>query len=187
MNIKGKVVTLRAIELADLELLSCWSNSPEIWRNLGGWHFPYSQLSTETYIKNIDNNSMNYQNFAIEVENEGLIGTTNLTHIDWKNRNCSNGIMLGDIGSRGKGYALDTIITIMRYAFKELGMHRLDAEIISLNQRSVNFYTKKCGWKIEGKKQDWFYRDGQYFDKIIIGITHEQYDKHIEEIKYYDS
>lgn len=54
MNINGKVVTLRALEMDDLELLTKWSNSPEIWYNLGGWHFPYSSLSTEEYIKNID-------------------------------------------------------------------------------------------------------------------------------------
>ena len=41
MNIKGKVVTLRAIEIDDLELLATRSNSPEIWHNSGGWHFPY--------------------------------------------------------------------------------------------------------------------------------------------------
>ena len=55
MNIKGKVVTLRALEMQDLPLLTKWSNSPEIWYSLGGWHFPYSSLSTEEYIKNINN------------------------------------------------------------------------------------------------------------------------------------
>ena len=55
MNIKGKIVTLRALEIEDLPLLTKWSNSPEIWYNLGGWHFPYSSLSTEEYIKNINN------------------------------------------------------------------------------------------------------------------------------------
>ena len=59
MNIKGKVVTLRAIEMSDLELLAKWSNSPELWQNLVGWHFPYSELSTEQYIKNINHNKIN--------------------------------------------------------------------------------------------------------------------------------
>ena len=54
MNIKGRIVTLRAIEMDDLELLAQWSNSPELWQNLVGWHFPYSELSTEQYIKNIN-------------------------------------------------------------------------------------------------------------------------------------
>lgn len=186
MNIKGKVVTLRAMELKDLELLSQWCNSPEIWHNLGGWHFPYSALSTEQYIRNNNNHNMQYQHFAIETEHKGLIGTTNLVDIDWKNRNACNGIMLGDTDSRGKGYALDVIMTIMKYAFKELGLNRLDAVMIAYNQRSIDFYIRKCGWVIEGKKADWFYRDGKYHDKIIVGITHQQYDEHIEKTNYWD-
>ena len=187
MNIKGNVVTLRAIEVEDLELLSIWSNSPELWKNLVGWHFPYSKLSTEQYIKNINNNNITYQNLAIETEELGLIGTINLVDIDWKNRNASNGIMLGDKDSRGKGYALDAVMTMMRYAFKELNLKRLDAEMIDYNNRSINFYTKKCGWVIEGKKENWFYRNGQYHDKIIVGITHKQYDEHIAKTNYWNN
>ncbi|TSB23293.1 GNAT family N-acetyltransferase [Psychrobacter sp. YGAH215] len=187
MNIKGNVVTLRAIEVEDLELLSIWSNSPELWENLVGWHFPYSKLSTEQYIKNINNNNITYQNLAIETEELGLIGTINLVDIDWKNRNASNGIMLGDKDSRGKGYALDAVMTMMRYAFKELNLKRLDAEMIDYNNRSINFYTKKCGWVIEGKKENWFYRNGQYHDKIIVGITHKQYDEHIAKTNYWNN
>ena len=187
MNIKGKVVTLRAIEMEDLKLLSEWSNSPELWKNLVGWHFPYSKLSTEQYIKNINNNNINYQNLAIETEELGLLGTINLVDIDWKNRNASNGIMLGDKDSRGKGYALDAVMTMMRYAFKELNLKRLDAEMIDYNNRSINFYTKKCGWVVEGRKENWFYRNGEYHDKIIVGITHKQYDEHIAKTNYWNT
>ena len=47
MNIKGRLVTLRAPEPADLPLLNKWANDPGIWENLGGWHFPYSTISTK--------------------------------------------------------------------------------------------------------------------------------------------
>ena len=187
MNIKGKVITLRAIEIADLDFLVHWSNSPEIWNMLGGWHFPYSRLSTEQYIKSINNNDMKYQNFAIETEEMGFIGTTNLVNIDWKNSNAYNGIMLGDKESRGKGYALDTVMTIMRYAFKELGLNRLDGEMIAYNERSVDFYIRKCGWIVEGRKENWFYRNGKYHDKVIVGITHQQYDEHVAKTNYWNS
>lgn len=186
MKIKGKVVTLRAIELDDLELLSEWANSPETWQNLVGWHFPYSKLSTEQYIKSINNNSMDYQNLAIDTEDLGLVGTINLVDIDWKNRNASTGIMLGDKESRGKGYAIDAVMTIMRYAFKELNLNRLDAEMIAYNDRSINFYTRKCGWLTEGKRKDWIYRDGTYHDKILCGMTHQQYDEFVKENNYWN-
>src|SRR5699024_11224186 len=69
--------------------------------------FPYttlfrSSLSTEEYIRNINNNNMKFQNFAIETEEMGFIGTTNLVDIDWKNRTAFNGIMLGDKDSRDR-------------------------------------------------------------------------------------
>ncbi len=172
--------------MKDLDLLAEWANSSEIWRNLVGWHFPYSRESTELYIKSIDNNNMQYQNFGIEVKDIGLIGTTNLVDIDWKNKHASNGIMLGNIETRGKGYALDAVMAIMEYAFKELGLNRLDAEMIDYNNRSIDFYTEKCGWKAEGTRSEWIYRNGQYHDKVLCGITHEQYDAHIAKTNYWN-
>ncbi|MES1964859.1 GNAT family N-acetyltransferase [Psychrobacter sp. AH5] len=186
MNIEGKVVTLRAIEMKDLDLLAEWSNSPEIWHHLGGWHFPYSKLSTETYIRNIDNNNNEYQNFAIEANDIGLIGTISLSDIDWKNRDAYHGIMLGNIETRGKGYALDAAMTIMRFAFKELGLNRLSAYILGYNDRSIGLYTKKCGWEIEGKKLESIYRNGKFHDQVLIGITHKQYDSFMEKTNYWD-
>lgn len=187
MNIKGKLVTLRAIELDDLDLLVKWSNSPELWHNLVGWHFPYSKISTEAYIRNIDHASMKNQVFAIEANDIGLIGTYSLTDIDWKNKSANNGIMLGDIDTRGKGYALDAAMTFMRYAFKELGLNRLGAEILEYNGSSLGLSTKKCGWQIEGTKAEATYRNGKYHDQVLIGITHQQYDEFMKNNNYWNN
>lgn len=187
MNIKGKLVTLRAIELDDLELLIKWSNSPELWHNLTGWHFPYSQISTESYIKNIDHANMKQQIFAIEAHDIGLIGTLSLVNIDWKNRSAENGIMLGEVGSRGKNYAFDAGMTFMRYAFKELGLNRLGGEILEYNVRSLGLSTKKLGWQIEGRKVEATYRNGKFHDQILIGITHKQYDEFMKDNDYWNN
>ena len=170
----------------DLDDLSRWSNSPELWEKLGGWHFPYSKRSTEHWINSINNNDMTKQVYAISTDEAGLIGTANLINIDWKNRNAFHGMMLGDKEHRGKGHAQDTVMTIMRYAFDELGLNRLDGDMISTNKLSINFYTKRCGWEIEGVKKDWFYRNGEYHDKIVVGITKENYRKLIDKTKYWD-
>lgn len=180
MNIKGKLVNLRAIELKDTDLINQWANSPEIWEMLGGWHFPYSTMNTEEWIKSIDNNNQKNQIFAIDTEEHGLIGTANLLNIDWKNRNAFHGIMLGNKETRGKGYAQDAVLTLMEYAFNELGLNRLDGDMISYNKISISFYEKKCGWIVEGIKKDWFFRKGKFYDKIIVGITEERYREFIK-------
>lgn len=187
MNIQGNVVVLRAIEESDLNDINMWSNSPELWKWLGGWHFPYSKANTEKWIKSINNNDQVNQIFAIDTEDNGLIGTANIVNIDWKNKNAFHGMMLGEKETRGKGYALDTVMAVMRYAFDELGLQRLDGDLIAYNEVSLRFYTEKCGWEIEGTKKNWFYRQGRFHDKIIVGITKEQYKLHCEKTKYWDS
>ena len=187
MNIHGKKVVLRAPEIQDAPLLHKWANDPEIWSNLGGWNFPYASFSTENWISKINNSSLTGHVFCIGAGDAGLIGTANIINIDWKNRNAFHGMMLGDKNTRGKGFGRDAVMAIMRYAFDELGLMRLDGDMIETNTQSINFYTNSCGWEIEGQKKKWFYRSGKYHDKIVVGITREKYYKFIEEKNYWQS
>ena len=176
MNIRGDYVLLRAIEREDLPLLNRWANDPETQRMLGGWHFPTSLKDQEAWFSSLSCNSLN-QRFAIEAGDIGLIGTANLVSIDWKNRNAFHGMLLGDKNVRGKGYGVDTIKAIMRYAFDELGLHRLDTDIIAYNKSSLRAYIEKCGWVEEGRRTEWYFRNGRRWDKILVGITRERYSE----------
>lgn len=186
MNIKGKLVTLRAPELRDVALLHEWSNDPEIWHMLGGWHFPFSARSTEEWVIGRKDGNLTDHVFCIETTENGLIGTANLINIDWKNKNAFHGMMIGSKDLRGKGYALDALLAIMRYAFMELGLQRLDGDMIEYNNRSIDFYIKKGGWKHEGIRKNWFYRNGQFFDKVVVGVQREDYLEVVKSTKYWD-
>lgn len=187
MNIHGKKVVLRAPELRDVELLNKWANDAEIWKGMGAWHFPYSSLSTEKWIANLNNDSPAGHRFCIDAGELGLIGTASLIDIDWKNRHAWHGLMLGDKDVRGKGLGLDAVMAIMRHAFDELGMVRLDGGMIETNTRSIEFYTKSCGWEIEGRRKNWFYRGGRYYDHVMAGITRERYYELVEKTNYWNS
>ena len=173
MNIVGNKVVLRAIEEEDLPLLHIWANDPEIWRMLTNWYFPISKKEQKKWFENLSLNSVN-QRFGIHVEGEGLIGTANLMDINWKDRNARQGIMIGQKHLRGRGYGEDTIRTIMKYAFEELCLNRLDANIIAYNKPSLGVY-EKCGWKREGIRKDWYFRQNRFWDKVLIGITRKEY------------
>ena len=185
MNIKGKVVTLRAPELADVQKLHRWSNEPEIWNMLGGWHFPYSSRSTEEWVRSRSDGNLTDHIFCIDTPEDGIIGTANIVNIDWKNKNAFHGMMIGEPNHRGKGYALDALMAIMRYAFMELGLNRLDGDMISYNAASIKFYLNKGGWTQEGIRRDWFYRNGQNHDKVIVGITRNEYLELVERNNYW--
>ena len=49
MNIKGKIVTLRAVELEDMELLRGMLNDPEMEKAVVGWSFPVSKYSQQKW------------------------------------------------------------------------------------------------------------------------------------------
>jgi RimJ/RimL family protein N-acetyltransferase len=183
MNIHGKLVTLRAICQKDSEILQQWSNDPSLWEMLGGWHFPFPIESTQKWIERLPQDSLN-QRFAIEAPGMGIIGTANLVEIDWKNRHAFHGMMLGNKDIRGKGFGKDTIMAIMRYAFEELGMQRLDGSFIEYNTTSIAVY-EKCGWKIEGRLRQWYFRNNRFWDKLIAGITKEDYHQYISENDYW--
>ena len=174
MNIKGEKIILRAIEEKDLNQLNKWANDPEIQYWLGGWHFPINKHDQEKWFQGLSTNSLN-QRFAIETKELGLIGTANLVDIDWKNKNAFHGMLLGDKDVRGKGYAMDTVMAIMRYAFEELGLQRLDGTMIEYNEASLKLYIQKCGWKEEGRQRSWYFRKNQYWDRILVGITRDDY------------
>lgn len=177
--IKGTNIILRAIEETDLELLHKWANDPDIWDMLGGWHFP-SSFSYQQYWLDDLRKDTTRQVFAIDTYDSGLIGTANIIDIDWKNGHGFHGMMLGDKDIRGKGYGVDTVKTIMKYAFEELRFERLDGSIIEYNTISRNFYCKKLGWKEEGCLKNWYFRKNRYWDKILVGITKSDYYQTIE-------
>ncbi len=187
MNIRGKKVTLRAPEPSDIAQLHEWSNDPELWANLVGWHFAYNRASTERWVENWSSEPHAGKVYCIEAPEHGLIGTASLVDIDWRNRNAFHGMMLGGKQLRGQGFGIDSVFALMRYAFDELGLHRLDGEMVSRNQRSIDFYTESCGWEIEGRKRHWFYRDGGWCDKVIVGITSARYREHCDRTGYWSA
>lgn len=174
MNIKGKIVTLRAVEESDLPALHGWGNDPDLWNMLGGWHFPTSLHQTRQWFERLAGDPLN-QRFAIDVPGTGLVGTANLVDIDWKNNNAFHGMMIGDPSMRGRGIGVDVIMATMRYAFDELHLKRLDGSMVAYNEASVAVYCGKCGWQVEGRQRDWYHRGGRYWDRIMVGVTSDDY------------
>jgi len=186
MHIYGKLVTLRAIEPKDLPWLQKWSNHPETQYMLGGWHFPSSTAVMEKWLKDVQFDTIN-QRYAISTRQDKLIGTANLTNINWKDRHAFTGVMIGPTELRGNNFGTDTVMAIMRYSFEELALERLDTTIIEYNKPSYRLYINRCGWKEEGRKKNYYWRKNRFWDQIIIGITRYEYFTLTEHNHYWEN
>lgn len=175
MNIQGKLITLRAIEETDLPLLHQWANDPATQDGIGELHFPSSLQFHKSWFDNLKADKLN-QRFVVDVPGVGIIGISSIVNIDWRNRHAWHGLVLGDASHRGKGYGVDAILATMRYAFDELNLERLDGSMIEYNTASLATYCgKKVGWSEEGRKRNYFYRKGRFWDQIIVGVTRGDY------------
>lgn len=187
MNIIGRVLTLRAIEATDLPLLQKWANDPLTQDGIGEIHFPSSMDFHRAWFENLKNDRLN-QRFVVQAPEVGIIGISSIMHIDWRNGHAWHGLVLGEAQHRGKGYGVDAIMATMRYAFEELNLARLDGSMIEYNQASIAAYCgTKLGWKEEGRRRNYFFRKGRYWDQILVGITKQDYLDVAENTNYWKS
>ena len=185
MNLRGRQVTLRAIEPDDLSRLQAWANDPQVQRLLGGWHFPVSRADQQAWLAGLSCRS-NDQRFAVDADGVGLVGTANLVSINWKNRTAFHGVMIGDAEHRGRGLGRDTIMAVMRHAFDELDLALLDTDIIEYNTASLKVHVEHCGWQVQGIKRGWYHREGRRWDKLILGIDAARYREWAARHRYWD-
>lgn len=185
MNIYGNKVILRAMEKSDCEFIKDIFNDPEIERLVVGWSFPLSSYLQEQWFINHCADQNNFR-FIIETPKDGAVGIATLTDIDWKNRRGVHGIKLANKKDRSKGIGTDAVMAIMRYAFDELGLQRLDGSWLEDNTASIGLYTK-LGWKTEGVRRKYIYKNGIYKDLIIVGILASEYYELLEDTKYWNN
>lgn len=186
MNIQGKFLSLRAIEEEDIPLLHKWANDPVTQDGIGELHFPSSIDFHRSWFQNLKSDKLN-QRFVVDVPDVGIIGISSLVNIDWRNSHAWHGLVLGDPSHRGKGYGVDAIMATMRYAFDELNLERLDGSMIEYNHQSLATYCgKKLGWKEEGRRRNYFFRKGRYWDQIVVGVTKQDYLDVLADTQYWD-
>lgn len=185
MHIKGKALTLRAIEENDLNLLQKWANDPATQDGIGELHFPSSMDFHKAWFQNLKSDKLN-QRFVVDVPEIGIIGISSIMNIDWRNGHAWHGLILGEDSHRRKGYGIDAIMATMRYAFEEMNLERLDGSMIEYNKLSISTYCgKRLGWKEEGRRRNYYFRKGRYWDQVLVGITKQDYLSLIEKTNYW--
>ena len=112
------------------------------------------------------------------VLNEGdlLIGNTGLHQINWRHRNAHNGIMIGEPGQWGKGYASEVIQLSTAYAFGELGLEKVVTEVYAENHASRRAM-EKAGYRQCGLLQRHRFFGGQWHDEWLGEILREEWEQ----------
>ncbi|MFL7807263.1 MAG: GNAT family N-acetyltransferase [Anaerolineae bacterium] len=165
--IYGTITRLRRIERDDIPTFVRWFADPEV-REFLLLNRPISIAEEEQwFVQQLQ--SQNAELFAIET-NDGIhIGNIGLHDINWLHRSAEMGIVIGHKQYWGKGYGSDAIRTLLRFAFDEMNLHRVQLTVYEDNARAIRAY-EKCGFRHEGRLRDAVYRKGRYYDMLLMSV-----------------
>ncbi|MFZ5352019.1 MAG: GNAT family N-acetyltransferase [Bacillota bacterium] len=167
-------IKLRKMTEKDIEVYNKWSNDEEVIKNTYPNMDRYSMHDTEQFYKKISGSS-NSRTYIIEVKEAGLpIGITTLLNIDFFNRNAEFIIDIGEKEYWGGGYGKEALTLMLDLAFKELNLHRVFLRVFSFNERAIRLY-EKIGFQHEGRMKEAIFRDGSWYDIVIMGILQRDY------------
>jgi [ribosomal protein S5]-alanine N-acetyltransferase len=125
-------LSFRGITAEDAETIVGWRNNPDNYKNFLNAN-PITLESHLAWFQRYLNDSTRYD-FMI-IENGKSIGTCGLSAI--KNGTCEASYMIGDMPSRGKGYAKEALKAVSEVAFTKFGVNRIELRILPHNLAST--------------------------------------------------
>lgn len=81
-----------------------------------------------------------------------------------------------DEAHAGNGYVPEAVVLMLRYAFDELGLHRVEAVIVPRNDRSRRV-AHKLGFREEGVSERFLQIQGVWEDHVRYAITSEEFEE----------
>ncbi len=172
--IEGKLVRLRAIEPADAANAYKWINDREVTRYLMA-RYPFSLASEEDWAKVAAKPSeYSEARFAIETKDGQHIGFCGLHRGRPEERTADLGIMIGDRGFHERGYGTDAMMTMVRFGFEQMNLHRISLGVFEFNQRAQAVY-HKVGFVDEGSERHGYFQDGRYWDVLRMSILEDEW------------
>lgn len=145
-----------------------WMNDPQITENLDmGQGYVSDDQCREWFVGEKTNEYC--RTFAI-ITPQGLhVGNCGLLDIDERRKKAKAWIILGELTSRGKGYAADAMRLLCAHAFGELGMHKVWLYCLADNEPACRLYDA-VGFVREGLMRDDTCIDGRYRDSVCFAM-----------------
>jgi RimJ/RimL family protein N-acetyltransferase len=170
----GRLVRLTAPRRDDAASFARWSHDADYRRNMDS---DIARPETEdAYARQDTGAGANSFFFAVRtLAEDTLIGFTALFSIEWGNGAGIVAIGIGEPAYRDRGYGTDAMRTILRYGFDELNLHRVGLDVHSNNDRAIHVY-EKLGFRHEGVRRESIHRDGQWHDRVWMGILRREWE-----------
>jgi ribosomal-protein-alanine N-acetyltransferase len=165
--LEGEQLTLHPKEADDADYMAALLSHPEVRRGIGR-----SDPTTEADAREWIEDSEDTHSFLICVDGDP-VGDCSLV-VD------QPGWDYAELGYAvhpdhwGEGYATEAIDCVARWAFTELGLHKLGADVYETNPASRRVL-EKVGFREEGRRRAHAFVQGGYVDLLEFGLLAEEW------------
>lgn len=106
---------------------------------------------------------------AIVAENGKLVCLVSLVGIDCLSRSAELSIMIGRSEDRLHGAGSFAVTEMLRHAFENLNLHRVELQVLENNLCAQHVY-EKAGFKLEGLRREAVYKNGRYLNCKLYAV-----------------
>lgn len=165
----------------DAEVESRWTHDSEFMRLMET--SPARPLSAAMVRKQYEKlekqaeEDKNLYHFMIRTKaDDRLIGKATIQRIEWANGNGVLRIGIGAAEDRGKGYGTQALRMLLRFAFAELNLFRVTAQVPEYNEGALALL-QKFGFVQEVCRRKALERDSRRWDDYTFGLLDEEWQK----------
>ena len=176
ITLTGKTIYLRALEPNDLEFVYAMENDQSIWE-VSNTQAPYSRFLVKQYLENAHQDIYEAKQLRLAIcqdEDFPAIGLIDLFDFDPQNRRAGIGIVIQSIENRKQNIGSEALELLIKYAFYNLNLHQLYANIATENTASIALFTK-FGFEKIGVKKDWTLVNGIFKDEALYQLVNHSF------------
>lgn len=166
-------MTLRPPRPTDEEDRLKVGRDPELIRMYGGDYRNTAPLTPEEVGRWYERLHSDPLSWAIEADAR-CIGHCRLHSLDKDNRSARYAIGIFYRDYWGKGYGTEATRLVLRHAFEQLKIHRVDLRVLSYNERAIAAF-RKCGFVEEGRERDSVLVAGEWHTDVRMSILEHEY------------
>ena len=171
VTLQGKNIHLRALEPEDLEFVYAIENDENIWE-VSNTITPYSKFLIRQYLENAHQDIYEAKQLRLAIckkDTSEAIGLIDLFDFDAKNKRAGVGIIIQNEIDRNSGFGKEALGLVINYAFENLQLHQLYANIGTENKASLSLFTT-FGFEKTGVKKDWNFTKNTFQDEAFFQL-----------------
>jgi ribosomal-protein-alanine N-acetyltransferase len=135
---------------------------------------PVSLAEVREYCESVQRSSSDMFFALLERRDDRFMGTLRVSQLNWRTRTADIGILIGDRESWGKGFGTDAISTIGSFLFARLGLRRLTAGLMDVNE-GMRVVFERLGFQQEGVFRGHDLYEGEYVDHLYFGCMKDEF------------